>query len=234
MRLAAYVRVSTQEQAEHGQGLDIQECSIRKWARANGHKVVAVLRDEGVSGAKVLDDRPGLMDALALIGVGGMARGLVVRDLDRLARSVTVQEAVLAEVWDGLNGSVFTTGGEVPRDDPDDPMRTAMREMAGVFAGLERRMIVKRLRDGRAAKAAKGGHATGRYPYGEGRNGPIPEQQRVLRRMRALAADGKSTREIADTLTAEGHVTARGGTWSSPTVSRILSRSDTPNAKVAS
>ena len=45
-------------------------------------------------------------------------------------------------------------------------MRTAMRQMRGVFHELDRRLIAKRLRDGRNAKAAKGGHATGSPPYG--------------------------------------------------------------------
>jgi len=30
--------------------------------------------------------------------------------------------------------------GEVERDEPDDPVRTAMRQMLGVFAQLEREM----------------------------------------------------------------------------------------------
>lgn len=223
MKLVAYLRVSTREQVEHGQGLDIQRAAIQRWAAGHGHRVVAWLADEGVSGAKPAAERPGLVDALDTIR-DRRAAGLIVRDLDRLARSVTVQEAVLAEVW-RLDAAVFTaTAGEVGRDDPDDPMRTAMREMAGVFAGLDRRLIVKRLRDGRAAKAAKGGHATGRYPYGYNKRGPVPAEQAALRRMRELRADGASTREIAQVLTTEGHPTARGGAWSSPTVARILAR----------
>lgn len=62
--------------------------------------------------------------------------------------------------------------GKVARDDPDDPMRTAMRQMAGVFAELDRAMTVKRVRDGRKAKKAKGGHPSGSYPYGFCKAGP--------------------------------------------------------------
>ncbi|MDO3397972.1 recombinase family protein [Nocardioides sp. SOB44] len=224
MKLVAYVRVSTREQVEHGQGLGIQEKAIRRWARANGHKIVAVHRDEGVSGAKPATDRPGLTAALRDLH-NGAAGGLIVRDLDRLAREVSVQEAVLAEVWTRLDGRVFTAvADEVLKDDPDDPMRTAMRKMAGVFHELDRLLIVKRLRDGRAAKAATGGHANGRYCYGYGPNGPIKAQQAALRRMRAMQAEGLSTRAIAQTLADEGHPTARGGGWSPPVVARILAR----------
>jgi DNA invertase Pin-like site-specific DNA recombinase len=52
------------------------------------------------------------------------------------------------------------------QDDPDDPMRTAIRQIQGVFVELDRKTVVKRLRDGRRAKAAEGKHAVGTYVYG--------------------------------------------------------------------
>jgi hypothetical protein len=74
-----------------------------------------------------------------------------VADLLRLARALTVQEVILAQVW-AYCAVMFTTDqGEIFRDDPDDPMRTAMRQMAGVLAQLERGMIAFRLRMGKRA-----------------------------------------------------------------------------------
>jgi len=223
MKIVAYVRVSTIEQVEHGQGLDIQRTAIRSWAKANGHRVTLWCEDAGVSGAKCALDRPGLTDALTALRTH-KAAGLVIRDLDRLAREVGIQEAVLAEAWRRKEAHVFTTYGEVLRDDPDDPMRTAMRKMVGVFAELDRLITIKRLRDGRTAKAKAGGHANGAYPYGQGPLGPIEAEQAALTRMLALRDDGASTYTVAATLTREGHPTKRGGTWSSASVSRILTR----------
>lgn len=57
--------------------------------------------------------------------------------------------------------------GEVQQDDPDDPMRTALRQMMGVFAQLERGMVTDRLRRGKAAKRAQGGYVGGRVSYGK-------------------------------------------------------------------
>jgi DNA invertase Pin-like site-specific DNA recombinase len=215
--------VSTREQAEHGQGLEMQSAAIRRWAKANGHRIVAVLTDEGVSGAKPAAKRQGLTDALLMLRER-KAQGLVVRDLDRLAREITVQEAVLTEVWLRLDAHMFTVYGEVPRDDPDDPMRTGMRKMAGVFHDLDRLMIVKRLRDGRAAAAAKGLHSTGSYPYGWNKAGKVDAEQRALALMKSMRKGGCSTRDIAAALAAEGHPTKRGGRWTSPVVARILAR----------
>ena len=63
MKVAAYLRVSTDRQAEEGLGLEVQEQTIRGWARQHGHRVVLWARDEGVSGSNGLDMREGLADA---------------------------------------------------------------------------------------------------------------------------------------------------------------------------
>lgn len=235
-RLVGYLRVSTIEQKAHGFGLDVQRKAIRDAAKALNARVVQWCTDEGLSGALPAEKRPGLECALSAIDEG-VADGLIVRDLDRLAREVTVQEAVIGRIWTLDHAAVFTSvpPQEVCRDDPDDPMRTAMRQMAGVFAGLERMLVAKRLRDGRRAKAAAGGHATGATPYGwrsakrsaenpAGALVPVHAEQAALGRMRELREGGHSTREIAGVLTSEGHPTKRGGSWSSASVSRILAR----------
>ncbi len=47
MKLIAYLRVSTDKQAEEGYGLDVQEAEVRAYAKANGHKIVASWSDDG-------------------------------------------------------------------------------------------------------------------------------------------------------------------------------------------
>jgi DNA invertase Pin-like site-specific DNA recombinase len=37
MKLVAYLRVSTEGQAEDGYGLDVQRSQIEKWAKAHTH-----------------------------------------------------------------------------------------------------------------------------------------------------------------------------------------------------
>jgi DNA invertase Pin-like site-specific DNA recombinase len=87
--------------------------------------------EEGRSGALDLEDRFALTAAIGLIATR-KAEGLVCYSLDRLAREITVQEAILAKVWEEAGGRVFITDqGEIQRDDPDDPMRTAMRRWPG-------------------------------------------------------------------------------------------------------
>jgi DNA invertase Pin-like site-specific DNA recombinase len=226
-KLVAYLRVSTDRQAEEGFGLGVQEKTIRGWARANGHRVALWCRDEGVSGSNGVEDREGLPEALTALR-DGRGDGLVVARLDRLARNLSVQEAVLAKVWD-LRCDVYAVDlGLVARDDPDDPMRTALRQMVGVFAQLERSMISKRLRDGRRHKAEQGGYAYGAPGLGYRAEGgelvADDAEQAVVNRIRELHAAGQSTRQIAATLEAEGHRTKRGGSWQSMTVARVIAR----------
>jgi len=52
----------------------------------------------------------------------GEADGLLVPgDLDRLARELLVQEAILGQAWKADGVVHTTTRGEVLADDPDDP-----------------------------------------------------------------------------------------------------------------
>lgn len=230
MKLIGYIRVSTDGQLD-GYGLDVQETALKAWAKANGHRIVRIERDEGVSGTTAHEERPGLSAALADIA-DGEADGLLIPRLDRLARAVATQEAALAHVWHS-GGRVFATdSGEILQDDPDDPVRTAMRLMIGVFAQLERDMIAKRLRDGRAAKRAAGRKSTGAYAFGskgtgKGRErdaGPHSGEQAAIARMLELHAAGEPYRAICTALDAEGFKPRRSESWSPMTVRRIVLR----------
>lgn len=231
MKLVGYLRVSTDAQVE-GMGLPSQRSGITVWARRGGHKVVAWHADEGVSGSNGLEGREALRAVLDAVTVDRDGRrradGVVVARLDRLARSLTVQEAVLGAVW-SRGGSVHAVDqGEVPQDDPDDPMRTFLRQVVGAVSELERGLISKRLRDGRRQKHDGGGYAYGSPPYGfrstDRELVEVDAEQAVLERMRAWRADGASYERIADRLNAEGTPAKRGGGWHAPTVSRALGR----------
>jgi DNA invertase Pin-like site-specific DNA recombinase len=225
--LVGYPSVSTRGQVKTGASIPYQDREIRAWARRNGHRIVGMFPEEGRSGALDLEDRAALTAAIDLIATG-KAEGLACYSLDRLAREITVQEAILAKVWEEAGGHVFTTDhGEVQRDDPDDPMRTAMRKMAGVMYELDRRLVVARLRRGRRLKAERGGFAGGvRYGFTTERKQLVPDQaeREVTRRIHLLHRGGLSIRKIADQLNAEQVPAKRGGRWHPTTVARVLHR----------
>ena len=228
MRTALYTRVSTETQVK-GESLADQEHDGRAWATSVGYDVIAAYSDPGLSGSLPASERPGLTDALEALANGSID-GLVIRDLDRLARELTVQEAVLSHVWarEGTHVFTYASGREVLRDDPDDPMRTAMRQMQGVFAQLDRAMIVKKLRDARTNKTRRGGHSNGPAPYGwrteDGELVPLPDEQSLIRTILAHRDAGMNQTDIAAALNRDGHVTRGGTPWSQQVVSRVLAR----------
>lgn len=209
----------------------VMEKQVRGWCRAAGHRLGrTVYRDEGRSGTLESADRPGLADALTEVE-DGTADGIVALTLDRFARTLVVQEAILAQIWKH-GGRAFTADtGEIHADDPEDPMRTAMRQMMGVFAQLERSMISARLRHGRHEKATQGGYAYGAPPFGRRAEKKtlveVPEEQATRARARELRAAGASYREIAVALETEKRQPRRGDRWHSQTVRRMLA-AETP------
>lgn len=213
-----YLRVSTNGQATDGYGLEAQLDDCTRYAKANGMQIYAVRRDEGVSGAKAAHERPGLTDALSLLAEADV---LLTARLDRLARALTTQEAILAEVWN--NGAAMHTAdaGEWKQDDPDDPMRTAMRQMTGIFAQLDRAMVIKRMKDGRSAKARAGGKSSGSYPYGWNRNGPVTTEQHVLEQVQGWRSDGWTWQTIADRLNADHLPNRSGRPWTAANIAKV-------------
>ena len=85
--VAAYVRVSTQEQKLHGISLDAQVQKLSKYASENNMKIVEWYKDEGVSGRKLIKNRPELQRMIQDAEQGKFERIIFIK-LDRFFRSV--------------------------------------------------------------------------------------------------------------------------------------------------
>jgi len=230
VRLAAYLRISTKEQAEHGYGLPQQRAQITAWAKRHGHRIALWERDEGQSGSNGLDARVGLYGALQAVE-SGEVEGLVVKQLDRLARDLVLQETLLARIW-RHGAQVFSTieaESDSLADGGEDPTRNLTRQILGAIAEYERALIVMRLRGGKLAKQAEGGYVGGRVPYGsqltdDGKLEPDEAEREVVRRMQTMRESGASYREICAALNGDGIHTKSGTEWVPPTVRTILLR----------
>ncbi len=97
--ILGYVRVSTEEQAIHGLSIEAQTAAVQNWARANGHKLVDVYVDAGISARKPASKRPELQRLLSDVRE---KRGdlIVFTKLDRWFRNIAeyykVQEVLEA------------------------------------------------------------------------------------------------------------------------------------------
>lgn len=235
MDLIAYCRTSTQNGAG-SDSLDAQECACREWAEANGHEVKIVFKDDALSGALGVEDRPGLASALMALD-DGQAQGLVVHRPDRLARELHVQEVALAHAWAaGEHVRVFEAaeGAEIVRDDPNDPQRRFLRQVMGAAAELERGLIKARLQGGRRRKAAKGGYIGGKqlhrkygYQLVDGEYVPVEHEHEAIMRIagyRNAKPKPYTWAVIADRLNQLSIPAPDGAEWYPMTCRRIAKR----------
>src|SRR4051812_17338905 len=137
-KAALYVRVSTGDQTTVNQQRELNEA-----ADAKGLEVVQVYRDNGISGAKGRDKRPGL-DAALTDATRGKYGVLMVWSVDRLGRSLTDLLATLQE----LHGAGVDLYVHRQALDTRTPAGRALFQMLGVFAEFERSIIQERVRAG--------------------------------------------------------------------------------------
>jgi DNA invertase Pin-like site-specific DNA recombinase len=206
VKVTAYLRVSTSEQADSGAGLQAQRRAIEAAAASRGWTVVAIHEDAGTSG-KSMNGRAGLKAALQAVETGE-AEALIVAKLDRLSRSL-LDFAALMERARTRGWSLVALDLGVDTSTPSGEM------MAGVlatFAQFERRLIGQRTRDALAVKRAQGVRL--------GR--PREQDPAMLERIRSLHRLGHGPSDIARLLNSEGIRAPRGGTWFPSSVSRLI------------
>ena len=178
-RVALYVRVSTDHQSVKNQQIELQAVAER-----HSWQVVTVFKDQGISGAKGRDQRPGL-DKL-LQAVARKEFDLVATwSVDRLGRSLIDLVGILQEFHvKGVDLYLHQQGL-----DTSTPSGRAMFQMLGVFAEFERSMIRERVMAGLARAKAEGIRL--------GRPATVADDAAKVQTIRAARAAGKSIRVIA-------------------------------------
>jgi DNA invertase Pin-like site-specific DNA recombinase len=217
----AYLREDRHHQNPDADLAD-QRRDVAESAYRTGHRVVAWCVDRGEAAADRLDVRDGLADALRALR-GDVAGVLIVQRLDRLADNLVAQELV-AEEARRLGAEVRTVAQ--PGSGSENAGRSGIRDVVAAVVDHQRRLAALRLRRGRERKEREGAYPYGSPPFGFrlGDDGLAPDddEQAVVVRMLELRAEGRSLRQIADTLGAEGHRAKRGGRWYPQTVARAL------------
>jgi DNA invertase Pin-like site-specific DNA recombinase len=205
MRVVAYVRVSSQEQAVSGAGLEAQRQSILRECERRGWRLVETIEDSGYSARDLR--RPGIRIALEALEVR-RADALVVAKLDRLSRSLldftALMEKAQKQGWAlvALDAADTTT-----------PAGEAMANVLATFAQFERRLIGQRTKEALAEKR-KQGVRLGRPPA-------IPAQ--VAKRIRRERKQGRTLAKIAEGLNRDGVPTPRGGRlWRPSSLESVL------------
>ena len=148
-RVALYTRIST---SDGQQTVENQLRDLRLAGERLGWDIVATFADEGISGAKGRDQRPGL-DAM-LKGIARKEFDMVASwSICRLGRSLQHLVSILGDL-DARSVDLYL---HVQAIDTSTPSGRAMFGMMGVFAEFERAMISERVKSGLARSTKKGG-----------------------------------------------------------------------------
>lgn len=157
--VAAYIRVSTTEQKLHGLSLDAQKMKLKEYAKKHDMKIVGWYMDEGVSGRKLIRNRPELQRMINDAKKGEFERIIFIK-LDRFFRSVAEYHECMKQIapvlWSTTeeNYDLTTANGRMLVN-----MKLTIAEMEADQTG-ERIKIVNEY------KTATGQPLTGSQPFG--------------------------------------------------------------------
>lgn len=218
-RALLYLRQSDSDgHGEHSLSLDSQSAVLRRDAVLHDWTIVAEVRDPDLRGYD--DARPGLLELYTRCRAREVDL-VAFWSLDRLARSVRIQENVVYELTQ-LGVDLFS------HEEPwiNEPF---LRQVVGAANEHRTREIAAHVRRTLRQKQADGIHH-GRVPWGYVRpavDAPLaidPAPAEIVRQIYAWRASGIGPAAIAGMLLARGTLTPRGGIWSTQQVMALLAR----------
>ena len=209
LRAVLYHRVSTDEQAASGAGLDAQREATTAVCAYKGWTAAASFDDGGFSGKTT--DRPGLTAALDMLAAGE-ADVLVVAKLDRLSRSVqdflSLMSKAQKQGWDLCIKDLDL--------DTSHPNARMVLTIMSALSQWEREMIGLRTKEALAVRKAQGVKL-----------GRKPVEPQLLARIKAMRMQPMTFAKIAAALNTEGVPTPQGGSkwWDSSVRATLMSES---------
>ena len=215
-RVALYMRVSTQEQAENGNSLEFQKEKLEAYCKLHEYKIVGEYVDAGVSGAKF--NRPALdrlKDDVDKIDI------VLIYKLDRLSRSIKDTMLLIEDFFKPNNIDLISLSENF---DTSQAIGMATVGMLSTFAQLERDTINQRTLAGKV-QSVKNGNYINNVPFGyikEGKKLVKDENTReCLEFIFEKLLDGYSTNQIAKLLETNNYSNLRKGLWHYSIINRI-------------
>ena len=210
MNVIIYTRVSTQDQADSGAGLNAQVDACRAYAKQQGWDVTGEYQDAGISGTADLDKRIGLMLAIDELKKGDV---LLVSKRDRLGRDVVLVKLIERMVAK-RKASIHSLNGS----NDESPEAGLMNGMLDLFSAHEVAVIRARTKAALGAKKARG-ERMGKIPFGFEVDDdgvhivPCEKEQVVLRKIVELRNDKYSLQRIANALNNQSMFNRQGNPW---------------------
>ena len=216
-----YRRVSKEEQAREGISLDVQYKRLRQFAKDNDMIVVGDYEDAGKSAKDT--NREGLQRLLRDAERKKFDVILTLK-IDRISRS-SRDFVHLLEHFEKNDINLISI---TEHFDPTTAMGKAMREMAIVFAELERGMISERIKTVVVRIMEEGRYSGGEITYGYkwvGKRKPLiiePKEASIVKKIFKLARKRMSLCKIAEYLNNRGLLNRDGKHWTYQRLLHIL------------
>jgi site-specific DNA recombinase len=223
-KVIAYVRVSDKNETDEKHSIPKQIEQIKAWAKYKGidESLIEFIEDRKVSGSK--SSRKGFQQLIERLESGECSH-LVVRDLSRIARRVSIG-AVFFEDVIYKNKIIFHS-----LNDNVDTSTALGKFMLNIILAKDqfyRDDISEKALRSIAKKKANGDKHTHIAPYGysfvKGKIVPNDEQQEVLRLISSLRSDGLNFPAIRKQLIEKRIKAPQGNTWHLATVMRLYSK----------
>lgn len=196
MAVYGYVRVSTVQQADHGDSLEAQIRQVTSYAASRGLELTEndVFVERGVSGGSEFANRPEGSRLLEVIASGDV---LIFPKLDRGFRNTRDALNTLHLLKErGVSVHSIDLGGDVTGNGVGAIIFTIL----SAFASFERERIAARISEVKQMRKAQGFYVGGRRGFGydvvEGRKVPNGTEQALLSQMKSMKAAGASLRSI--------------------------------------
>jgi DNA invertase Pin-like site-specific DNA recombinase len=199
MATYGYCRVSTNQQANEGESLEVQRRHLEGWVHMHGKQLDEVFVERGVSGSVPVAERPEGGRLWAQLQRGDT---LIAAKLDRLFRSALDALQVVEQLKaKGVSLILLDLGGDIS----GNGLSKLFLTIAAAFAEAERDRIRERVAQVKQDQRQRGRYLGGRPPYGfrVGQDGglePVPAQQEVIRHARQLRAADTPLRAIQEVL----------------------------------
>ncbi len=216
-RVAGYIRVSSERQAETQLSLDAQRQGLVSWCIASDLELVHIGVDAGISGAKDETERPGLLEVLTAVHEKRVEIVAVCKR-DRLARDVSL--AGFIETTIRRAGAEVIVLDEMDVSPLTKCVMAMISEVERILASQRTRLALKALRDrGKHVGAVGFG-----YELVDGVLKPKAGEIEVVAEIVKMRKRGRTLTGIAERLTRDGVATRRGGRWSAEHVRLVLDR----------
>ena len=208
-----------------GETLARHQNMLLELAKKQKLNVVKIYK-EIVSGDSIAA-RPQMQAMLADITENKYA-GVLVVEVERLARGDTIDQGVVAQAFKQSDTKIITP---MKTYDPSNEFDEEYFEFSLFMSRREYKTIKRRMQAGRLASIKEGNYICSRTPYGYRKINPepkihtleiIPEEAEVIRMIYDIYLNGHGAKYIANELNRMGIKPQKSDYWESPSIKKIL------------